>query len=188
MKVGDKMTEKKGRKVKCPSCGELNYKEDAEQVKKRYYCKGECLEEILEEQNKKDRDKDDWSELYHYIVELYGHKPTGMMFKQLGEYRKDPYNYTNKGMYLTLKYFYETKGNRVADNTGLGIIPYVYEDAKKNYIEQMEVSEYNSEHESSEQIRRVKINRRKNRNKERLLGSIINFDDIDEELEEYDDE
>ena len=186
--MGDELAEKgKGKKVKCPICGELNYKEDSTQAGTRYYCKGECLEEILEKQSEKDREKEDWSELYHYIIEIYGHKPTGMMFKQLGDYRKDPYNYTNKGMYLTLKYFYETKGQTAMENRGLGIIPYIYEDAKKNYIEQMEVSEYNSEFESSEQVKRVKINRRKNKSKEKLMDSIINFDDIDKELEEDDD-
>ena len=178
------MAEKKGKRVKCPICNRLNSKEDTEFFKRRYYCKGKCIEEILQQQEKKDQNKEDWSELYEYIVELYGHKPTGIMFKQLGDFRKDPYNYTNKGMYLTLKYFYKTKEQSVLEDRGLGIIPYVYEEAKKNYLKQMEVSEYNNEHESSERVERVKINRRKNKNKERLIGSIISFDDIDRELEE----
>lgn len=185
MKVGDILTEKKkGRKVKCGICSKLNDKEDCEKVGMKYYCKGECLDKLVEKQSEKDQEKEDWAELYHYIIEIYGHKPTGMMFKQLGDYRKDPYNYTNKGMYLTLKYFYETKEQEAMENTGLGIIPYIYEEAKKNYMKQMEISEYNSEYESFEQIRRVKINRRKNKSKEKLMDTIINFDDIDKELEE----
>jgi hypothetical protein len=174
----------KGRKLKCPICNKLNLKEDTELFKKRYYCKGECIEDILSQQKKKDQNQEDWNELYEYIIELYGHKPTGIMFKQLGDFRKDPYNYTNKGMYLTLKYFYGIKGQSVLEDAGLGIIPYVYEEAKKNFLEQREVSEYNIEHESNEKIERVKINRRKNKNKERLIGSIINFDDLDKELED----
>jgi hypothetical protein len=188
MKAGDILAEKKGRKTKCLICGESNYKEDAEQVGTRYYCKGVCLEEVLEKKDEKNQDKEDWDELFNYIKELYGHKPTGMMFKQLGDYRKDPYNYTNKGMYLTLKYFYETQGNSVIENSGLGIIAYVYEDAKKNYLEQLEVSDYNKEYKSFEQIEKVKINRRKNKCKEKLMGSMINFDDLDKELEEEDGE
>jgi hypothetical protein len=178
------LAEKKGKKVKCGICSKMNFKEDSTKVGRRYYCNGKCLEEILQEQEKKDQNKEDWSELYEYIVELYGYKPTGIMFKQLGAFRKDPYNYTNKGMYLTLKYFYETKGQSVIENKGLGIIPYVYEEAKRNYLEQMEVSEYNNGYESNEEIERVRINRRKNKNKERLIGSIIDFDELDKELED----
>ena len=175
----------KGRKLKCPVCSSMNYKEDAVLIGKRHFCKGECEQQELERLEKSKLEQDDWSELYNYIEELYGEKPTGMMFKQLGEFRKDPYNYTNKGMYLTLKYFYETKQQSVINNTGLGIIPYVYEEAKKNYIEQMQISAYNSEFESKEEVKTVKINRRQNRSKDRLIQE-ISFDDLDQELEDDD--
>ena len=92
----------------------MNPENESIVYKNRHYCES-CLELKKEEQERKDTKNDDWVELYEYIVELYGHSPTGMMFKQLGEYRKPPYEYTNKGMYLTLKYFYETMGNSVID-------------------------------------------------------------------------
>lgn len=42
-----------------------------------------------------------------------------------------------KGIYFTLKYFYQIKGNSWdKGHGGLGIIPYVFDDAKKYWIEQ----------------------------------------------------
>lgn len=179
-------TKGRGRAVKCPTCGTSNYKDSARLVGKRYYCIGSCADDAEYEAEKKKRDKEDWDELFEYIKDVYGHEPTGMMYKQLGEFRKPPYNYTNKGMYLTLKYFYDTKGHKALENSGIGIIPYMYEEAKQNYIKQMEVSEHNIEHKIKEETHYVKVNRRKNKCKEKFLDSIIDFDDLDEELEEDD--
>lgn len=53
------------------------------------------------------------------------------MLKQIKEFQDD-YGYTLKGMELTLRYFHEIQGNGV-DARGIGIIPYVYEDAKRHY-------------------------------------------------------
>lgn len=174
----------KGRKYKCPECGSMNDKEDATLIGKRYYCLGDCTDKTLEAQESKNRNKEDWEELFEYISEIYGHPPTGMMYKQLGEFRKDPYNYTNKGIYLTLKYFYETRGHQALKNSGIGIVPYVYEEAKQNYITQMKVSEHNINFESQESKEYVKINRGKNKCKQKIMNSLISFDDIDEELED----
>lgn len=78
----------------------------------------------------------DMYELYEYLVEIFHLQdkiPTPLMMKQIKTF-KEEYNYTYKGMYLTLKYFHETLGNPV-DSRGIGIIPYVYEDAKQHRIE-----------------------------------------------------
>ena len=113
-------------KVKCPMCGKLNDKQDTIKISNRYYCK-ECAE------LKQDKQNTDWDLLFQYICSIYNiDKPTGMMFKQLGDYRRD-YGYTDYGMYCTLKYYYETLENEVLEGSGLGIIPYYYEKTKQYY-------------------------------------------------------
>ena len=55
------------------------------------------------------------------------------MPKQLKEY-KEQYNFTSTGILKTLIYWYEIKGNSTEKaNGGIGIIPYVYNDALKYY-------------------------------------------------------
>jgi len=141
------------KKVKCPECEKLNIKSEAVNFRNRWYCT-DCLEK---RNNRANQSNDGWDELYYYIVDLYGHTPTGMMFQQLGRFRKPPYNYTNTGMMLTLKYFYETLGNEVMEDTGLGIIPYVYEDAKKNFIQNKNVNTFNSEFEYRPKVKTIKV-------------------------------
>ncbi|APH20825.1 TPA: hypothetical protein ACXDAZ_002585 [Clostridium botulinum] len=118
------------RKVKCPICNKLNEKEDAVEIKKRYYCK-ECAKR---KEDKTKRNKDNWDELFQYICNLYNIKTlNGFMFKQLKEFREE-YGYTNAGILLTLKYYYETLENEVKEGTGLGIVPYYYEKAKEQFL------------------------------------------------------
>lgn len=149
----------------------MNVKDETKEHQKRYYCPS-CLESKLNESKKS---SDDWVELYEYITELYGHKPTGMMFKQLGDYRKDPYNYTNKGMLLTLMYFYETLGKKVDDSKGLGIIPFIYEQAKQNYIINRDINSYNSNAELYMEKKYIKVKQTKNKNNRKP----INFDELE---------
>jgi len=54
---------------------------------------------------------------------------------QIKKYWKD--NKINpKGIYFTLKYFYEVKKNPWVGHGGLGIVPYVFTEAKNFWIEQ----------------------------------------------------
>lgn len=78
-------------------------------------------------------------ELYDYICDLYNMKfPTGLIIKQIKEY-KEEYGYKYSGMLLTLKYFYEIQENPVKYNDGVGIIPYIYEEAKEYYLDQQRI-------------------------------------------------
>ena len=163
------------RTYKCPVCGKMNILEEAEKHNKRYYCH-ECLQNKLEEAK---NNSDGWDELFNYIYELYGEKPTGRMFKQLAEYRKPPYNCTNTGMLLTLKYFYETLGNPVIEGTGVGIIPYVYEEAKNNYIRQKDINEANQERQYNGTKKYIKINPIKNHNEKPIID--FNALEVDDE-------
>ncbi len=155
----------------------MNDKENTKQIGTRYYCSS-CAEE---KEKSLERNKDGWDELFEYICKLYNTKqPTGMMFKQLAEFRKEPYNYTNTGMYLTLKYFHETLENKVLEDSGIGIIPYFYEKAKQNYIEMLDIEDYMDEFEYREETKIIKINPSQERTRKNKL---LSFDNITREGE-----
>lgn len=121
-----------GRLVKCPHCQTQVDKDEAVTRSKRYYHQ-ECLEALeMERQQRK--------ELLDYICKLYKiDVPTGFILKQVKDFQ-EKYNYKLKGMELALRYFYETLDKPV-DSQGIGIIPFVYEDAKKHYIMKMKVEQ-----------------------------------------------
>ena len=120
---------KKQKQLKCFVCKELFDKDILIVKSGKRYCEV-CLK-IKEEESL--AYKDDWDLLFEYICELYNIKvPTGMMFQQLKTYRNE-YGYTNIGMYYTLQYYYNVLDNKVLEDTGLGIIPYYYDKAKKHY-------------------------------------------------------
>jgi hypothetical protein len=142
------------RKVKCPACNTMNDKNEAEKIGNRYYCIS-CATERKEEIEK---NTDGWDELFNYICELYEiEKPTGMMFGQLKRYREAPYNFTNMGMYLTLKYVYEILEREQREDAGLGIIEWEYENAKKHYIDIMNIEEYMEDFVVNEEEKTINI-------------------------------
>lgn len=163
------------RQVKCPKCNKLNNKEDTETINNRYYCKT-CAEEV---QAEKDTNKSDWDLLFDYICKIYNiSKPSGMMFKQLKEFRNEPYNYTNSGMYATLRYYHETLGNDVLEGAGLGIIPYYYEKTKQHYLNISKVEESLEVYQPSED-KHVKVDLSYRNKLIKAQQKVLNYDDID---------
>lgn len=125
------------RKPKCPTCKKDVDKSLGEDsfvcYKSRYYHK-ECFETIKEDISDKQQEEMDRQELNLYIAQLYNVKyPSPFLLKQVKNFREEGYTY--KGMYLTLKYFFDTLGNKVKEDTGIGIIPYMYEKTTKFYIQ-----------------------------------------------------
>ena len=122
-----------GRMVKCPFCEQKLNKDEAYTYKKRYY-HVQCFKTWQRESVER-------KELIDYICKLYGlETPTGMMLKQIKDFHDD-YKYKYKGMELALQYFHETLGNPIQEGGGIGIIPYVYEDAKKYYVMKLKVEQ-----------------------------------------------
>lgn len=120
------------RKVKCPACGKFNDKENTIEKNSRYYCKV-CYENT-------NKEAQDYKDLVAYICELFEIEvPTPLMFKQIKDF-KEQFNYSYKGMKTTLHYFFELQeGNDASDSLGIGIIPFVYDEAKKFYIDKIAV-------------------------------------------------
>ena len=77
------------------------------------------------EQKEKDR-----IQLEEYICKLYG-SVLPLHRKQIATLLKA--NYTYLGIYKTLYYFYDIRGNTTEKSTGIGIVPYVALEAKKYY-------------------------------------------------------
>ena len=131
----------KERLVKCPNCQQSFPKSETVEKGKRYYCKP-CYEI-----KSAPKPRTDWDELYDTIKHFYG-AVTPLMFKQLKQYREDSaYKFTNTGMRLTLVYYHEVLGKPVLEeHQTLGIIPYIYEDAKRYYIEIYRLSQVAANH------------------------------------------
>lgn len=125
---------RKDKKVKCPICGTYNDKEITIYSDNRHYCKV-CYE------NKKIT-AEDYKELIKYICELFDMEaPDGWILKQIKEY-KEQFKYTYKGIKSTLYYFFEVlEGNTPDDGKGIGIVPFVYKEAKQFYIDKKAIKD-----------------------------------------------
>lgn len=101
---------------------------------KKRYCAA-CLPQA--KANRKEIE--DHKALRDYVYDAYGGKDywgkngfTGIAI-QLDKFKTD-YKFTYKGMLLTLKYYYEDRGNPWPERPSVGIIPYVYEEATQAFI------------------------------------------------------
>jgi hypothetical protein len=119
--------------VKCPYCEKRVDKDDAVTHSKRYYHE-ECF-------NTWEQDKQHRKDLIEYICDLYQIEvPTGIILKQIKDFQEN-YKYKLKGIELALKYFHETLRKPVREGDGIGIVPFVYEDAKKHYLMKLKVED-----------------------------------------------
>ena len=102
---------------------------------KNYYYHKECYDNW--KNNKKKNDADWIALIYDFLArDLKVHYDYHMCEAQRKKFVNSK-KYTNKGIYFTLKYFYEIKnGDWSKSNGGIGIIPYVYEDSVKYWVAQ----------------------------------------------------
>lgn len=111
------------------------------QVANRRYAHQECSEQENLRLFKEEADKID---LDTYIMGLFKlDYVTPRIRKQLNTYAEQ-YGYSYSGMKKALVYFYEIKGNSIEKaNGGVGIIPYVYQDARNYYYALWEANQNN---------------------------------------------
>lgn len=119
--------------VKCPYCAIYfsRLKEEYVHEKNRYWHKAckEAEEKALAAEQ----------ELLNYIQKLLKKKIDAKINQQIGKYIEE-YKYTPQGILYALYYFFEIKGNSIAKaNGGIGIVPFVYEEAKQYYLEKKKV-------------------------------------------------
>lgn len=113
------------------------------QISQRRYAHKECSEQENQRLFKEEADK---IALENYIIQLLKLEYiTPRIRKQLNTYQEQ-YGYTYSGMHKALIYFYEIKGNSVEKaNGGIGIIPYVYQDAYNYYYALWEAQQANKD-------------------------------------------
>lgn len=119
--------------VKCKYCG-LQFDRNNEPcvlVSPRRYAHKACAEKYQNELPKEERD---YQALEKYIKELFNTNVLNAKTKKQIKDYKQQYNYTYSGMLKTLKWWYEIKGNSIEmAQGGIGIIPYIYQEALKYY-------------------------------------------------------
>lgn len=122
------------RSVICPYCSESFLRDRVLWVKqKNRYWHKECWERYLTD---KEKEKQDFQKLLTYINKLYGFEKTPTNIIVHINRMKKEYKFTNSGILGTLKYFYEIKKNSLdKSNNGVGIVPYVYDEAKRYYAQ-----------------------------------------------------
>ena len=121
------------RKVKCKYCG-VEFDRNAEpfvEVGGRRYAHKECAEKhdaAIPQEEK------DYKMLEDYIKKVYKIPTINIRIrKQIKEFR-EIYSYTYSGMYKTLYWWYDiTKHSTESSNGGIGIIPYIYDEACKYF-------------------------------------------------------
>lgn len=148
-------------KVKCRVCGiqfdtdTLN-KEDWLMPSKNFYYHARCYNDWKVNSNHSD---EEWIDLiYDFIardlkVSYDFHMCEAQRKKYLSQNK-----YTNKGIYFSLKYFYELKkGDWSKGNGGIGIIPFIYKEATE-YWTQLELKKQGTMSAIEKQIKE-KLNR-----------------------------
>ncbi len=119
--------------VTCIHCKEKfnRDKEDFIQISERRYAHKKCAEAADAE---KDQELKDLEALEEYIMKVLDEEYiTARVRKQIKDFKKE-YNYTYSGMLKSLIWWYEVKGNSAEKaNGGIGILPFIYNDAADYY-------------------------------------------------------
>ena len=117
--------------VKCFYCGKTFDANSEPFVKPRAnrYAHAACDQQANANKTQEERD---YEILVDYIKQLLGNV-NPRVWKQLKEY-KEQYGYTYSGIYKTLVWWFDLKHNDVEKaNGGIGIVPYVYDQASHYY-------------------------------------------------------
>lgn len=161
--------------VKCPYC-EKQFDANAEPFIKvgRRYAHIDCAKKFEENKTKEEKDKE---ALEKYILNLLKEeKINARVKKQIKTYIEEN-NYTYSGILKALIYFYEVKGNPIDKaNGGIGIVPYIYNDAY-NYYYELWLANQRNEHKLIEQyvpqIEEIKIPIPQRKEKKRKLFTFL---------------
>ena len=118
--------------VTCKYCKKkINKKDTNYKAINKKFAHIECIEK------EKTRERTDEEKFYDYVIDLFQIEEDFVPLrikKQAQTFVKD-YNYSYSGMLKALKYFYEVKRADLSKaNNGIGIIPYIYQDAYNYYF------------------------------------------------------
>lgn len=150
------------RPVKCPICGksfDLN-SEQGVRYSARRYAHYKCYPqgELIPLANGEDPNL---VQLKEYTKKLLGKEyNAARVNKQIKDF-KAQYDYSYTGMLKSLVYFYEVKGNSIEKaNGGIGIIPFIYQNAYNYYLSLFQAQQNNKDKDISEytcEVREITI-------------------------------
>jgi len=152
------------------------------QVSSRRYAHLHCHEREEEKRAKEEKDKE---ALEQYIMKMFNEEFVNpRVRKQINEF-KDKYNYTYSGILKALVYFFEVKGNSIEKaKGGIGIVPYVYNDAYNYYYNIWLANQKNEEILKPEQmiieVREVHIPVPQRKVKKRKLFTFLDEEEVEE--------
>ena len=161
----------------CPGCGkEFDIRGEYKKTSTRYW-HPQCYETIYKEKEERKEDNLGRQAIFNYLTEI-GMEPNYIRWgKQRSDFHKK--GYSDVGILLTLKYWFEVKqGSLAKANNGMGIVPFVYEDAQRYYkgiLEKQEKIEQEMKRFAKEDKKVIKLTR--DENIKRKIG-FINFEDI----------
>ena len=114
--------------AKCVFCNQQFDRNEEEfvAVNNRRYAHKKCYDAV--------QDEKDYEELINYIKKIFKYTSiSAKVTRQITDYKKQ-YGFTYSGMKKALVWWFEVKKNSVeAANGGIGILPYIYNDAKTYY-------------------------------------------------------
>ena len=140
------------RLLKCYYCGQTfdANKEPFVKVNSRRYAHEACALGA-------DKEQKDKEELINYIKLLFGISSISVKIEKQIETYHEKNKYTYSGIHKTLIYFFDVRGNSIEKaNGGIGIVPYVYEDARKYWIAIQEAKDKNNSIDTSKYILPIK--------------------------------
>lgn len=162
------------RPVKCLFCGEQfdRDKTDFVQIKNRY-AHEECFKKVEEAKSEEEKSL---KELEEYIMKIFNETFVNARIRQQIRRMREQYNYSYTGILKSLIYFFEVRKNSIEKaNGGIGIVPYVYEDAKKYYYNLYMAQKKNEDKVVSEFVikgKEIRIKPPKRKPKERKLFNL----------------
>lgn len=132
-------------RVKCSVCGGTfdRDKEKFVQTSARRYAHYKCA---TGEDPPKTQEEIDKENLEEYIKKLFGLEYiVPRIRKQINNFVEE-HNYTYSGIRGALIYFFEIKHNSIEkSNGGIGIVPFIYDEAKKYYESLQDIQEENKQ-------------------------------------------
>ena len=120
--------------VKCPICGKSFDANEEEFVKtsNTRYAHKYCVEH---QEEMKSQEQKDFDQLENYTKQLFQVETLTPRFYQLVRQYVKEFQFTYKGMFQALVYFYDIKQNPVERAKGsIGIIPYCYKEASDYFM------------------------------------------------------
>lgn len=127
-------------------------------VSPRRYAHATCAGTLSEEETQEEKDK---QELEEYIKKLFNlDRMDGKITLQIKKFMQDNPHYTYSGIRRTLEYFYIVKKNPIskAQEHGptIGIVPWVYDEAKRYYYEKWLLQQKNAEFKKEDLTPKIK--------------------------------